>query len=115
MRRLRILVEGTVQGVGFRPFVYRIAVRGGLSGYVRNLGEAGVEIEVEGEPSAVESFLLALREEKPPLAEIERLQLQEIPPLGEQGVQNPSVPGWRGGSRVHSSGHGHLRPVPCGY
>jgi hydrogenase maturation protein HypF len=84
MRRLRILVEGTVQGVGFRPFVYRIAVRGGLSGYVRNLGEAGVEIEVEGEPSAVESFLLALREEKPPLAEIERLQLQEIPPLGER-------------------------------
>jgi Hydrogenase maturation factor len=87
MRRLRILVEGTVQGVGFRPFVYRIAVRGGLSGYVRNLGEAGVEIEVEGEPSAVESFLLALREEKPPLAEIERLQLQEIPPLGEQGFK----------------------------
>ncbi len=84
MQRLRIQVEGTVQGVGFRPFVYRIAVRHGLSGYVRNLGEAGVEIEVEGPPSALDQFLAALREEKPPLAEIERINIQKLAPSGER-------------------------------
>ncbi len=87
MRRLYIHVEGTVQGVGFRPFVYRIAVRHGLSGHVRNLGEAGVEIEVEGPPAALERFLWALQHEKPPLAEIERLHIQELGPLGEQGFR----------------------------
>ncbi len=84
MRRLHIHVEGTVQGVGFRPFVYRIAVHHGLSGYVRNLGEAGVEIEVEGEAAAVESFLSALTQEKPPLAEITGLRVSELRPLGEK-------------------------------
>lgn len=87
MRRLHIHVEGTVQGVGFRPFVYRIAVRNGLSGYVRNLGEAGVEIEVEGRPEALEQFLSALQQEKPPLAEIERLHIQELVPLGEKAFR----------------------------
>jgi hydrogenase maturation protein HypF len=64
--------------------VYRIAVRNGLFGHVRNLGEAGVEIEVEGKPPALEAFLSALKEERPPLAEIERLHLWELSPLGER-------------------------------
>jgi len=59
-------------------------VRHGLSGYVRNLGEAGVEIEVEGDPAALESFLRALHEEKPPLAEIFHLRVEELSPLGEK-------------------------------
>ncbi len=46
--RVRINVTGIVQGVGFRPFIYRIAVRNGLTGYVRNRGDAGVEILLEG-------------------------------------------------------------------
>lgn len=70
--------------MGFRPFVYRIAVRNGLSGYVRNLREAGVEVEVEGPSEALDRFLSALYEEKPPLAEIERLHVEELLPLGER-------------------------------
>lgn len=87
MRRLHIHLEGIVQGVGFRPFVYRIAVRNGLGGYVRNLGEAGVEVEVEGEPAAVDQFLAALRREKPPLAEITRVHIRELQPRGEKAFR----------------------------
>lgn len=101
MRRLRIHVEGTVQGVGFRPFVYRIAVRHGLSGYVRNLGEAGVEMEVEGEPEALERFFRALHEEKPPLAEISGLHVLELQPLGEKGFRIlPSRDGGEGAGLI---------------
>ena len=81
--RVHIHVNGTVQGVGFRPFVYRIAVRRGLSGYVRNLGDAGVEIEAEGPRDALEDFLQALRKEAPPLAEIGNITVTEIPTNGE--------------------------------
>ena len=73
--------------MGFRPFIYRIAVRRGLSGYVRNLGDAGVEIEVEGTRGALEDFLRALREEAPPLAEIEGVSVEEIPPNGDRGFR----------------------------
>jgi len=75
-------VTGTVQGVGFRPFVYRIAVRHGLFGLVRNLGDAGVEIEVEGDATAVASFLAALRNETPPLAAIKGLEVKDLAPAG---------------------------------
>jgi len=68
--RIRIKVTGIVQGVGFRPFIYRIAVRNGLVGYVRNRGDAGVEILVEGAEHAVQNFLRDLNEKKPPLARI---------------------------------------------
>ena len=46
--RLKINVTGIVQGVGFRPFIYRTAVKNNLKGYVRNRGDAGVEILLEG-------------------------------------------------------------------
>ncbi|MCX8204903.1 MAG: acylphosphatase, partial [Candidatus Nezhaarchaeota archaeon] len=68
--------SGTVQGVGFRPFVYRAAVGQGLAGYVRNLKDAGVEIVVEGEEEGVQSFLKRLVEEKPPLVSYERLSVE---------------------------------------
>jgi len=67
-RRAIVSISGLVQGIGFRPFVYRLAVRRGLKGYVRNLGDAGVEIDVNGEEEAIRSFLKDLREEKPPIA-----------------------------------------------
>ncbi len=82
-KRLWIRVNGTVQGVGFRPFVYRIAVARGLAGHVRNLGDAGVAIEVEGETGAVDGFLAALRDEAPPLAAIETVRVETIAPNGE--------------------------------
>jgi hydrogenase maturation protein HypF len=64
------IVKGIVQGVGFRPFIYRIAVENRLLGYVRNRGDAGVEIVAEGTNEAVTSFLKRLNEEKPPIAQI---------------------------------------------
>jgi len=68
--RVRIQVTGIVQGVGFRPFVYRIALEHGLSGYVKNRGDAGVEILLEGEGQAIQHFLQDLKKKKPPLAQI---------------------------------------------
>jgi hydrogenase maturation protein HypF len=68
--RVKINVTGIVQGVGFRPFVYRIAVQNGLAGYVRNRGDAGVEILLEGEEQNIQAFLRDLEEKKPPLTRI---------------------------------------------
>jgi hydrogenase maturation protein HypF len=68
--RAEIKVSGIVQGVGFRPFVYRVAVENGLVGYVRNRGDAVVEIVVEGKKPNVKRFLRDLNEKKPPLARI---------------------------------------------
>jgi len=71
--RAEIKVSGIVQGVGFRPFVYRIAVENRLSGYVRNRGDAVVEIVVEGKKDNVKRFLNDLKEKKPLLARIYRV------------------------------------------
>ena len=60
--RVRINVTGIVQGVGFRPFVYRAAIRNGLTGYVCNRGDAGVEILVEGVAHGIEAFTRDLRQ-----------------------------------------------------
>ena len=68
--RVKVNVTGVVQGVGFRPFIYRTAIQLGLAGYVRNRGDAGVEILLEGTEEAVDAFLRNLREKKPPLAQI---------------------------------------------
>ncbi|MCK4475066.1 carbamoyltransferase HypF, partial [Candidatus Bathyarchaeota archaeon] len=68
--RVKIRVTGIVQGVGFRPFIYRTAGKSGLNGYVRNRGDAGVEILLEGKEESVKNFLRDLREKKPPLARI---------------------------------------------
>lgn len=101
MLRRHIRVSGTVQGVGFRPFVYRIAVSCGLAGFVRNLGDAGVEIEVEGEGQAVEAFLSALRQEAPPLAEIDHLEVYELEPQGEKTFRIlPSRDGGQSGGLI---------------
>lgn len=76
--RLRVNVYGVVQGVGFRPFVYQTALRHGLTGYVRNLGDAGVEILLEGEEEAIGGFLRQLHERSPPLARIQDLTQAKI-------------------------------------
>ena len=59
--RAEIKVSGIVQGVGFRPFIYRIAVKNGLLGYVRNRGDAIVEIIVEGNKPNIVQFLEDLK------------------------------------------------------
>lgn len=76
--RLKVRVTGVIQGVGFRPFIYRTAVRSGLKGYVRNMGDAGVEILLEGEEEAIRNFLKDLKEKKPPLAQIHEIITTEL-------------------------------------
>ena len=80
-RRTRVRVEGTVQGVGFRPYVYRLAGDLGLVGYVLN-DERGVLLEVEGTDPDVARFLERLGREAPPLAVLERILCEEREPLG---------------------------------
>ncbi|MEV5411992.1 carbamoyltransferase HypF [Thermopolyspora sp. NPDC052614] len=82
--RCRIRVEGIVQGVGFRPFVYALARGLGLAGLVGN-DSAGVFIEVEGPAPAISRFERAVRSEAPPMAVISRVVVEPIPPVGEQG------------------------------
>ena len=83
--RLAIEVSGVVQGVGFRPFVFGLASRLGLIGFVKNrLG--GVQIEVEGEPPALELFVAELKK-GPPLARIEELSWAVRPPRGDQAFR----------------------------
>lgn len=83
MVRKRILTQGTVQGVGFRPFVYRLAHTLGLKGFVLNRSE-GVVIEVEGSLRAVEAFTLRLRSEAPPLAQIQDLAFWDLALVGDE-------------------------------
>jgi len=78
IKRLRIDIGGIVQGVGFRPFIYRLAGRFGLSGRVWN-GSGGVTIEVQGDAPVLEGFVAAITAEAPPLALIASLASREIP------------------------------------
>ncbi len=71
--RVDVEVSGTVQGVGFRPFIYRTAVRHGLAGYVRNRGDAVVEVVLEGTENNIKHFLMELKDKKPPLARIHEM------------------------------------------
>jgi hydrogenase maturation protein HypF len=80
--RRRIRVRGIVQGVGFRPTVYRLASERGLGGWVLNDAE-GVLIELEGPAERIGDFLSVLRESPPPLAEITSVECAEAEPRGE--------------------------------
>ena len=98
---LRVHVTGVVQGVGFRPFVHRLAVRHGLAGWVRN--ESGeVQIQVEGPDDSLAAFVRGLRGEAPPLAQVEEVE------------SVPCDPGGRGGFRIQGSVSrpGRRAPVP---
>ena len=72
----RIRVRGQVQGVGFRPFVYRLAQELSLAGWVRNDGE-GVDIEAQGAAAALEAFVARLETEAPPLASVTAVETAE--------------------------------------
>lgn len=73
----RIDVKGIVQGVGFRPFVYRIAKENGLKGYVKNMGNY-VEIVVSGSSNEIDSFLSDLKTKKPTLSQINDIKITNI-------------------------------------
>lgn len=77
METKQILVEGIVQGVGFRPFVYRIATEASLNGYVRNLGNV-VEIIVQGSHQNMGEFLFNLQNKLPPIAKINNIETRDL-------------------------------------
>jgi hydrogenase maturation protein HypF len=82
-RRVAARVRGTVQGVGFRPFAFRLAAELDLGGFVLN-DERGVGLEVEGDPERVGEFLRRLAAEAPPLAAVEGVETTEIEATGER-------------------------------
>jgi hydrogenase maturation protein HypF len=84
--RAKITVHGAVQGVGFRPFVYRLATELRLAGWVLNSSQ-GVFIEVEGRLDLLQVFLARLEQEKPPLAIIQSLESSFLDLVGYQGFE----------------------------
>jgi hydrogenase maturation protein HypF len=80
-QRIRIIIRGAVQGVGFRPFVYRLATEMGLPGWVLNSSQ-GVFIEVEGGKSQLDAFLLRIERERPPRSFIQSLEFSFLDPVG---------------------------------
>jgi hydrogenase maturation protein HypF len=81
LEKARILVQGIVQGVGFRPNVYRIAKGMNINGYVRNLGNI-VEIVIEGQKNEILDFINNLKENKPPISKITSLEIEWIDQVG---------------------------------
>ena len=82
-RQAKINITGRVQGVGFRPFIYRMAVMNTLRGYVINLGDAGVEIIVEGSTKDSENFLRDVKEKAPEVSDIENISTKYRNPIGK--------------------------------
>ncbi|GFP78181.1 carbamoyltransferase HypF [Clostridium fungisolvens] len=81
MKRLFIKVDGIVQGVGFRPFIYKKAIDLGLKGWVNNNSE-GVYIDVEGDADSIYQFLKELRTNPPALSKVQGIDIQEKPLIG---------------------------------
>jgi hydrogenase maturation protein HypF len=100
-RGLSIKVSGIVQGVGFRPFVFTLADRLGLTGWVKNTS-SGVEIELDGSPQSLEQFLRSLSDDLPTLARIDKITYKFHPSLGYTQFE------------IHSSQSlsGQFQPIP---
>jgi hydrogenase maturation protein HypF len=81
IERISIVIRGSVQGVGFRPFVYRVATELGLNGWVLN-SQQGVFIEAEGIHNVLTNFLFRLQKETPPRAFIQSLEFSFLDPIG---------------------------------
>lgn len=100
MQGLRVHITGIVQGVGFRPFVYNLATRLDLKGWVRNTS-AGVDIEVDGDKGTLDCFLKSLRDEAPPLSRID-----------EFSASFQTVNGFRSFDIIHSEAvEGAFQPI----
>lgn len=85
-QRKLIQVQGLVQGVGFRPFIYNLAHKYGLSGRVSNTSK-GVEIDIEGEEEDITDFISAVQEQPPRLAKIEKITTKDLPTGKHQNFQ----------------------------
>ncbi|HEC23801.1 MAG TPA: carbamoyltransferase HypF, partial [Chloroflexi bacterium] len=85
VERRHIHVDGVVQGVGFRPFIYSLATRYGLTGWVLN-SSSGVDIEVQGPGEALDAFQQAITAEAPRLARVDRVRASPLPPDGSEAT-----------------------------
>jgi len=95
VRAVSLHVTGVVQGVGFRPFVYNLALRLGIRGWVKNTSD-GVFALAEGDDAAVEAFVLAIRDEAPPMAVVTDVIAEEVDAEGHEGfviVPSEALPG----------------------
>ena len=110
--RWRLRVDGAVQGVGFRPCVYRLARALGLAGFVENSTQ-GVTIEVEGDATRVDEFVARLEQERPPRALIAALDAERVEALSTSGFEirasasagtSRSAPCWCAGGRRAAPG-----------
>jgi hydrogenase maturation protein HypF len=97
--RSRFRVRGVVQGVGFRPFVYGLALRQGLDGFVLNDGD-GVVVEAEGGGAALKAFASALRAEAPPLARVETVTVERMAATGRPGFSIAASTGGAGSTLI---------------
>ncbi len=86
-RALLVRVKGLVQGIGFRPFVFRVAHEKGLRGWIKNLND-GVEIKLEGEKSGIEGFLSVLKSNPLPIADIEDIEILDA---GYEGLPDFTI------------------------
>ena len=110
-RRVAARVSGTVQGVGFRPFAYRLAEELELGGFVLN-DERGVAVEVEGDPERVGEFLRRLAADAPSLARVEAVEPTEIEATGERRFQILASERSRGAGGAGLARHRDLRRLP---
>ena len=108
LARKRLQVTGVVQGVGFRPFIYRLARRHHLAGWVCNTSQC-VEIEIEGPPASVATFIGELQQEAPALARIEAVVSQRHPAYGQRRLYHSGEPASGGHPGPDPRGRGHLR------
>lgn len=97
--RIRVEIEGIVQGVGFRPFVFRLARRHSLTGWVSNTSR-GVLLEAEGGADDLAAFYLDLQNETPPLAVISAIRRSSVPPLGSGVFSILASRGGEGGAQI---------------
>src|SRR5450432_2331362 len=80
--RRRLLEQGAVQGVGFRPFIYRLATESGISGWVTNSAQGG-DIEVEAPCAELDEFVAQIEAQKPPHSSIQHIAAESIPAVGD--------------------------------
>jgi hydrogenase maturation protein HypF len=91
----KIHITGIVQGVGFRPFVYNLARQHALTGWVKNT-TAGVEIQVDGSPAALQAFSNSLQADTPPLARLDSYTFAPCPPVSFNDfviIASEAIPG----------------------
>ena len=80
VKNLKLKITGIVQGVGFRPFIYSLAQKNNLKGWVLNSSK-GVEIEISGFSADLDKFVADMRNQTPPLARIDRVLVEEVAPI----------------------------------